>query len=641
MFDKVKITYLLVMLLLAACASIGTPDGGPYDEEPPVFLSGTPSPRATNVTDRKIVLNFDENVKLEDAFENVIISPPQIEMPQIKASGKHVSVELLDSLKPNTTYSINFNDAVVDNNESNPLEGFSYVFSTGENVDTMGVSGTVLNAEDLEPIKGILVGLHKAEDDSAFFKKPFEYVSRTDASGHFSIKGIAPGKYRIYALADANQNYLYDQKSEKIALYDALIEPFATPAVRQDTIWRDSVTIDTIREVPYIRLRPDDIVLTAFNEPLYNQYLLKSTRTEHTDFTLFFAEKNESLPRIDGLDFDAADAFIIEPGAHLDTIRYWLQDSTVYNRDTISLAVTYNVLDSMGLFVPRSDTLILSPRKRRETILKEQQEEREKAEKNFIKAAKRRDDYDENNPPKYIPPTKELKIKTVGSSSMDVNANYTLDFTEPLSAVDTTSIHVLKAVNDSTWVDIPYVFRQNEDNIRRYTVYAEWRPEEKYKVSIDSAAFHGLYGGTSFKKEDELVFRSLDDYAVLYLRIPGTGNSAIVELLGNNGAVVDARRTKDSRCSFFFINPGKYFLRLIIDSNGNGVWDTGDVSKNIMPEKVSYYPHALDLRALFEYTQDDWDINMQLDKQKPLEITKQKPERKRVKRNRNANRDFK
>ncbi len=641
MSDKIKIVYLFIVLLLAACASIGTPDGGPYDEEPPVFLSGTPSPRAINVTDKKIILDFDENIKLENAFENVIISPPQIEMPQIKASGKHVSVELVDSLKPNTTYSINFNDAIVDNNEGNPLENFSYVFSTGETVDTLGVSGTVLNASDLEPIKGILVGMYDWDDDSAFFKKPFKHISRTDASGRFSINGIAPGKYRIYALADANQNYMYDQKSERIAFYDAMIEPFATPAIRMDTIWRDSVTVDTVREVPYIRLQPDNIVLKAFNEAFYNQYLLKSARSAHSDFTLFFAEENDTLPRIEGLDFDASDAFVIESSEHFDTIRYWMKDSLVYNRDTISLSVTYKVLDSLGAFVPRTDTLVLSPRKRRATILKEEQEEREQAEKDFLKAAKRRDDYDEDNPPVYIPPTKELKIKSSASLAMDVNENYIIDFVEPLSAVDTTCIHVMRAVTDSTWADIPYVLRQNDDNIRRYTIYAEWRPEQEYKITIDSAAFHGLYGGTSFKKEEEIKFRSLDDYAVLYLNIPGTGNLAIVELLDNNGNVVATQHTNNSRCSFFFIEPGKYYLRLFIDENSNGIWDFGDVSKGLQPEKVSYYPHALDLRALFEYTQDDWDINMPLDKQKPIEITKQKPERERVKRNRNANRKFK
>ncbi len=638
---KSALKYVVVALLFVACASIGRPDGGPYDEEPPVFLSGTPAPNSQNVTKGKIVLEFDENIKLQNAFEKVVISPPQMQMPEIKSLGKRVTVELVDTLIPNTTYSIDFNDAIVDNNENNPLENFSYVFSTGNNVDTLAVSGTVLNAQDLEPIKGMLVGLYTAGDDSSFYKKPFERVARTDSRGRFSIKGVAPGEYKIYALADANQNYLFDQKSEQIAFMDRVIKPFATLDVRSDTIWRDSVTVDSVRLVPYTRFQPDDIVLRAFNETFYSQYLQKYPRKEHNNFTLYFTAPNDSMPQIEGLNFDATDAFVIEANSSLDTIMYWLKDSAVYHKDTLSLAVTYDVLDTLGMMVPRSDTIFLSPRKRRETVIKEEQEAYEKAEKEFLKKAKKKKDYDENNPPVYVPPVKELKIVSKNSSSMDVNAEYSIEFAEPVLSIDTTYIHVTKAVNDSTWVDIPYVFRQSENNIRTYVIYAEWRPDEQYQIEIDSAAFHGLYGGTSQKFLEKIKFRSLDEYAVLYLNIPGTGNKAIVQLLNASGDFVAAQHTEANRCSFYFIKPGKYYLRLIMDENGNGVWDTGDYAKKIQPERVYYYPHQLDLRALFEYTQDDWDINAPLEAQKPLAITKQKPDKEHVKRNRNAERKFK
>lgn len=324
------ILYASVALLLAACASMGTPDGGPYDEEAPIFVTSTPAAYATNITDKKFILEFDENIKLENAFEKVIVSPPQIEMPEIKYSGKRITVELFDTLKPNTTYSIDFSDAVVDNNEGNPLENFAFVFSTGDRVDTLAISGTVLNAKDLEPIKGMMVGIHKAGDDSAFYKLPFERVSRTDSRGRFTIKGLAPGSYRVYALMDANQNYRFDQKSEKIAFLDATIEPFATPAVRPDTIWRDSITIDTIKMVSYTRFQPDDLVLRAFDEEFYSQYLMKSQRKEHNSFTLFFADSNNELPTIEGLNFDATDAFVVESSEKQDTILYWIKDTIVF-----------------------------------------------------------------------------------------------------------------------------------------------------------------------------------------------------------------------------------------------------------------------------------------------------------------------
>ena len=278
MIQKIKIKYLPLLILLTACASIGNPDGGPYDEEAPIFVSSTPQAYATAVKDGKIVLEFNENIKLEKAFEKVVVSPPQLEMPEIKYSGKRITIQLLDTLKPNTTYSVDFNDAVVDNNEGNPLENFAFVFSTGDNVDTLAVSGTVLDASNLEPIKGMLVGAYKAGCDTLFSTTPFERLSRTDSRGRFTIKGLAPGSYRIYALADANQNYFFDQKSEKIAFMDMTVEPFATPAMRADTIWRDSTTIDSIMYVPYTRFQPDDLVLRAFNEEFYSQYLLKNER---------------------------------------------------------------------------------------------------------------------------------------------------------------------------------------------------------------------------------------------------------------------------------------------------------------------------------------------------------------------------
>ena len=218
------IALLIVVILFYACAGTGwSPDGGPYDETPPKFVRANPVPNATNNTRKNVSIEFDEYINLENASEKVIISPPQREQPEVKTRGKRVVVEFLDSLIANTTYTIDFGDAIVDNNEGNPLGQFSYAFSTGPEIDTMAVSGTVLNAENLEPIKGIQVGLHKNLNDTAFTKLPFDRISRTDSRGQFTIRGVAPGKYRIYALQDGNQNYMYDSKTETVAWSDSLI----------------------------------------------------------------------------------------------------------------------------------------------------------------------------------------------------------------------------------------------------------------------------------------------------------------------------------------------------------------------------------------------------------------------------------
>lgn len=629
-----------VLLTLFACASIGTPDGGPYDEEPPVLLEAVPELNSTNVKSKKFVLNFDENIKLENAFEKVVVSPPQVEMPSIKYSGKKVTVELFDTLRPNTTYSIDFSDAIVDNNEGNPYENFAYVFSTGENVDTLAVSGTVLNAQDLEPVKGIVVGLHSCLDDSAFTTKPFERVSRTDSRGRFTIKGIAPGKYRVYALGDANQNNFFDQKSEKIAFQEMIIEPFATPAVRPDTIWRDSVTIDTIRMVDYIRFQPDDIALRLFNEEMFMQQLVKYPRQEHNRIVMYFAAPNKEMPVIKGYGFDASDAYVLEPSLNMDTLTLWFKDSLVYRNDTLPLTVTYRVPDSIGNMIDKTDTLYVSSRKKWADVMRIEKERFEKDEKDFHKRARRKAGYDENNPPQYIPPVKVLPVRFSGTGTMDVNGTCRFRFDEPLLSVDTALIH-LSVKSDTLWLPVPYVFRQSENSIRSYDVYAEWKPGETYLLQTDSAAFKGLYGGVSKLFKQEMRFRSLDECAVLYLNIGGVGSNAIVQLLSGDEKVVQETRTENGRCAFYFLRPGKYYLRLILDENNNGKWDTGDYAKGLQPEKVFYYNHSLELRAMFEYSQDDWNINAPLNEQKPLEITKQKPDKERRKMNRNADRKFK
>lgn len=629
-----------IMLFLAACASIGSPDGGPYDEAPPVLLTSTPQINSNNVKENKIVLEFDEYIRLQNAYEKIVVSPPQIQQPEIKVNGKRIIAELFDTLKPSTTYTIDFNDAIVDNNEGNPLEAFSFVFSTGDNIDTLGVSGTVLEASNLEPVKGMLVGLHIDDSDSAFIKKPFDRISRTDSRGRFSMRGVAPGKYRIYALADANGNYRFDQKSEKIAYLDSLIVPYATPAWRNDTVWHDSITIDTVMRVEYTRLCPDNIVLRAFNVPLHQRYLAKSMREQHNIFKLYFSEPLDTLPRIKGLDFDATDAFVVESNATNDTLTYWLKDTLVYYRDTLTVELTFPTLDSTGVYVPHCDTVRLVPRKSRAKILEEEKKTFEENEKRFLKEASRKEDFDKDNPPKYIPPKPVLNVETRGATSMDVHRDFKLYFAEPLSSIDTASIHLYQMV-DSVKEPIPYVFRQAPDNIREYIIYAEWRPEKEYKLEIDSAAFVGLYGVVSNGFEQTLKFRSLDEYATLRLNIPGTGNKGVVELLNASDKVVATEKTENNRCSFYFVNPGNYYMRLFIDENGNGKWDTGNYENKQQAETVYYYPRMLDLRAMFEYDQDDWNINMPAERQKPLEITKQKPDKEREKRNRNAERKFK
>ena len=264
-----------LLLCIVGCAKMGKPVGGWYDETPPRVMGCSPDDKATDVHSQKITIYFDEFIKLENSSEKVVVSPPQMESPEIKSGGKRITIELRDTLRENTTYTIDFSDAITDNNEGNPLGNFTYSFSTGSEIDTLEVSGYVIDAKDLEPIKGILVGLYDNLADSAFQQEPMLRVARTDGSGHFVIKGVKSGTYRIYALEDVDANYFFSQKSERLAFTTDLITPSFKPDFRQDTIWRDSLHIETINRVGYTHFLPDDIVLRAFTEILTDRYLIK------------------------------------------------------------------------------------------------------------------------------------------------------------------------------------------------------------------------------------------------------------------------------------------------------------------------------------------------------------------------------
>ena len=463
----------MLVIIGYSCASMGTPDGGPYDEMPPKFVKSTPHLREVNVKNKKFELEFDEFIKLEKASEKVVISPPQLEQPEIKVVGKKVVGEFLDDLKDSTTYTIDFSDAIVDNNEGNPMGHFTYSFSTGASIDTMEVSGTVLNAADLEPIKGIQVGLHKNLNDSAFTKLPFDRVSRTDSRGHFSIRGVAPGKYRIYALMDGNQNYLFDSKTEAIAFSDSVIIPSMMPATRQDTIWKDTLTIDTIKTVGYTRFMPDDIILRVFKEENTRQYFSRSQRDKENHFILKFSAKADTLPTLKGLNFDEKDAFVIESNAGNDSICYWIKDSLVYQMDTLEIQMDYLYTDSLNQLVPKRDTIYLANKLTREQKEKLAKKEAEKKEKERKKKEKKGE--------KIGPePTSFLKMNVDAPSSFDINKNILLTFEEPVARIDTSAIH-LNVKEDTLWVETPFLFVADSVIPRQYEILAGWEPDKEYQ----------------------------------------------------------------------------------------------------------------------------------------------------------------
>ncbi len=627
------IALLLVIIGFYACASTGMPDGGPYDETPPKFVRATPEPNATNNKRKKISIEFDEYIKLDKASEKVIISPPQNEAPEVKVSGHRVLVEFFDTLRENTTYTIDFGDAIVDNNEDNPLGNFAYAFSTGEHIDTMEVSGTVLSADNLEPVKGIQVGLHKNLEDSAFVKLPFDRISRTDSRGHFTIRGVAPGKYRIYALMDGNQNYLFDSKTEAVAFLDSLVVPDMRPDVRQDTVWNelDTLAYDTIYEVHYTRFLPDNLILRSFKEENPMQYLVKSEREQLNRFSLYFSAKADTLPTIKGLDFDEKDAFIIESNPRNDTIRYWIKDTVMCERDTLTFQMDYLATDTLGQLVPKTDTLRMVnkiDKKRRMALAEEAMKKEEKERK---KRAKKGDTLKVE--PKFF------AMSVDAPSSLDLNRNIVLKFEEPVEHIDTAAIHMAVKV-DSLWEDIPFILMGDSVLPRQYQILADWQPGQEYQLKIDSLGIKGIYGLYTNKVENQLKVKTLEDYGTLYLNIVGAGPHAIVQLLNSSDGVVRQQPVTDKNtCDFYFLQPStKYYIRLFNDDNNNGVWDTGNYAEKRQPEEVYYFPKVWEMKANFEF-EETWDIHaVPLDKQKLDEIKKQKPDEAKKIKDRNKER---
>lgn len=632
-WKKHKLPLLLMLVIIGySCASMGTPDGGPYDEMPPKFVGSTPRIYAVNAKNQKLELEFDEFIKLEKASEKVVVSPPQLDQPEIKVLGKKVVVELIDTLKDSTTYTIDFSDAIVDNNEGNPMGHFTYSFSTGSSIDTMEVSGTVLNAADLEPIKGIQVGLHKNLNDSAFTKLPFDRVSRTDSRGHFSIRGVAPGKYRIYALMDGNQNYLFDSKTEAIAFSDSIIIPSMMPATRQDTIWKDTLTIDTIKTIGYTRFMPDDIILRVFKEENTRQYFSRGQRDKENHFILKFSAKADTLPTLTGLNFDATDAFIVEPNAGNDSICYWIKDSLVYQMDTLQLKMDYLYTDSLNQLVPKTDTIYLAnklTRAQKEKLAKKEAEEKEKERKKK-----------ERKGEKVGPePTPFLNMKVDAPSTFDINKNIVLSFEEPVVRMDTSAIHVNVKV-DTLWVKTPFLLVADSVVPRQYEILASWEPEKEYQLQIDSAAITGLYGLQTNKVEQTLKVKKLDEYGTLLLNLPGVEQTCIVELLDSSGKVLRQQAvTPEGTADFYYLAPNtKYYIRMFDDRNGNKVWDTGVFETGIQPEEVYYFPKVWEMKANFEF-EETWDVHaVPIDKQKLDEIKKQKPEETKKVQNKNLER---
>ena len=641
-------------LLLVSCARMGTPDGGLYDETPPVLVRTSPANGKVKTSPKKIVLEFDEIVKLDNA-QAVVVSPPQLEAPEIEAYGRKVTVTLIDTIKPNMTYTIDFGNSISDNNEGNPFGDFAFTFSTGEKIDTFQVSGYVLDASNLEPIKDILVGLYKIDNadsetqvsdtkgcpDSVFYKKPFERISHTDSRGHFVIKGLDPdASYKVFALKDQDQDYRYSQASEMLAFTERIIKSSCKPDLRPDTIWHDSIHYEDIKFIPYTHFYPDDITLLAFNEDRPVRHKLKEERPELHFFSLYFTAPDDTLPLIKGLNFDEKDAFVVAANERKDTITYWIKDSLIYNLDTLEMALQYHDTDTLGALVLYNDTLRLTSKVSYARTQKLKADKQANWEKDYLKdhkaeaKAKKKEGETLDIPPM---PEEFMEVNTNSTNNLDPENNMVIHFTspEPLDTVDISKFHLGVRV-DSLTHPVPFTLFPDETDILTYHFKADWKCDSAYVLQVDTGAFVSIYGKRIEGSKRNIKIKSAEAYALLNINVNNADTSAVVELLSAQDKAVRTQKVVNGKVKFTYLQPSTYYLRLFYDHNGNGKWDTGDYSTGTQPEEVYYLNKAISVKANWDYDENWAPTSLPVFEQKPARITKQKPDKEKVKKGRNA-----
>ncbi|MEI6752956.1 MAG: Ig-like domain-containing protein [Paludibacter sp.] len=591
---KYILVILIISFLVYACANRGSgPTGGLKDTTPPKVMKSTPLNGSLNFKKKQVEIQFDEMVSIDKPTENVIISPPQQKPPDVKALGKNVVVNFNEDLTDSTTYSINFGNGIVDLNEKNALKNYMFSFSTGNEIDTLQVSGTVINSEDLNPVSGIMVGIYRESEDSVFFKKPFLRVGRTDESGHFVISNIKKGKYKIFALGDVNHDYVF-QQGENLAMYDSMITPTFRREQMRDTIWKDSTEIDSIHTFMGTHYLPDDMVLRLFKENKKRQYFVKYERKEPFVFSIFFNAPAAKLPEFQALNSKWEGSYILQKNATNDSLTYWITDSLVWKTDTLQFKLTYLKSDSAFNLKPQTDTLNISMRKLRINT------KAKKATKIKVEP---------------------LKFTTNTAGTFDLYNPIMLNFEAPLNQIDLSKIKLYLKV-DTIYKQIQYKWRQTDSTKINYAIDYKWIPEKSYQLRIDSAAFRSIYDRISTKLKSEFKIRSLDEYSSVKLLLAKFNPKAVLQLLDAKDVVIATKPALEKGTLFQYLRPGTYYLRLYIDENGNGMWDTGELAKQLQPEQVYYYPGKLTLKANWDF-EETWDYNQTpILQQKPAELKK-------------------
>ena len=594
-----------------SCANIGNPSGGPIDKTPPIFMRSNPTPNAVNVKDRKIEIFFDEIVTLKDPSTKIIVSPAQTEMPRMSALGRKVTVELVDSLLPNTTYTIDFSNSIQDNNEGNAIDNFAFAFSTGSVIDSMRVSGYVLDSRTLEPMQSVVVGLQSNLADSAFHKEKLQRVALTNDRGQFTIRNVSPGSYHIFALKDLDRDYKFGNPTEDIAFLDSIIVPSIGSREAADTVYNDLNEIDTIMRATRPAYFPNDILLSMFNEDRKSQYLANNLRVDSTRISLTFAAASDTLPSLSivGRNDVPDQWYTLERSQTNDTLTYWIRPPHLVSADTLMVATTYLRTDTASNLSWGTDTLKFTF-------------QRQKAKKK-----KKNEETDSLEQIRF------MELHPLANGTQEVYAPLLLQTGTPIERYSREAFHLQRKLqNDTTFypAEIKSIALRDSTLSRRdLMLKVDWEPGAAYTLAVDSLAMTDIYGLQTKPLKVDFNVRKMEEYGNIVFNIPAVRDSAIVELLDGTEKIVLRAPVKSHRAELLNLLPGKYYARLFIDRNGNGKYDTGNYDMHLQPEETVYYPGAINLKKNWDVEQT-WDIYATpIDKQKSEAIKKNKPERKK------------
>ncbi len=543
----------LLMLSFLRCANVVSPTGGPKDTVPPIVLHSTPQNQATNFSDKEIHITFDEYVTLNNPNKNILISPPLDNNPEYKLSGKSLIIKFKESLKSDVTYSVNFGEAIKDLHEGNVFKDYSFVFSTGENIDTLTLQGKVLQAFDHKPSADFFVMLYTNDNDSVkidslpYLSKPY-YITKTDKDGNFKFSGLKNDEYMLFALKDGNSNLKFDLPNEDIAFIDSLVCPIDN---LQLTIDNDSIVSYTL----YSFLEEDSI-----------QRLLKKEVPEEgvLRFAFRYPAKNVKIETLETLP----DTFAIFPTHSLnyDTITWYFTP----NKDSLSLTINYDTLIN--------DTTVMSLKVR--------------------KMSNKRNKEDKT--------VKSLNVTTnVSGGKLLPEQSLMLSFKEPVTDVMSrdTSWYI---VGKDTIINDLY-FEKVDTFGLKYKLDKTFEPENSYKIIIPDSVFYSFKGLTNDTTAISFTVPALSEYGNIFVTVekPSDVPQIIVELLDERDKLVRRQIiTKTSKVDFKYLAPKKYKLKALFDRDCNGRWSPGDFSKKQLPEEVFYHKDVFDVKA-------NWDIDLE------------------------------